>query len=54
MLLLFSCGPADETKPTDDNHTVINKPFTEGIVKMGIFSKDIDLGKIIGNMDFSR
>lgn len=54
VFFLFSCGSSDETKPTEDNHTVINKPFAEGIVEMGIFSNDVDLGKIIGKIDFSR
>ncbi|MGG5505777.1 MULTISPECIES: hypothetical protein [unclassified Myroides] len=54
VFFLFSCGSSDETIPTDDNHTVINKPFVEGIVEMGIFSKEVDLGKIIGKIDFSR
>ena len=54
VFFLLSCNSSDETKPTDDNHTVINTPFTEGIVEMGIFSNDVDLGKIIGKIDFSR
>lgn len=54
IFLFYNCNSSDEIKPTEDNHTVINKPFTEGIVEMGIFSKDVDLGKIIGKIDFSR
>lgn len=54
VFFLVSCNSSDETNPTEDNHTVINKPFTEGIVEMGIFSNDVDLGKIIGKIDFSR
>lgn len=54
VFFLFSCRSSDETKPTEDNYIVINKPFTEGVVEMGIFSKDVDLGKIIGKIDFSR
>lgn len=54
VFFLFSCNLSDESKPTEDNNTVINTPFTEGIVEMGIFSNDVDLGKIIGKIDFSR
>lgn len=54
LFFLFSCKSADENKLTDDNSQVINKPFTEGIIEMGIFSNNIDLGKIIGKIDFSN
>lgn len=54
VFFLFSCNSSDDIKPTDDNNTLISKPFTEGIVEMGIFSNDVDLGKIIGKIDFSR
>lgn len=54
VFLLFSCSSSDEIKPTNDNNIIINKPFTEGVVEMGIFSNDVDLGKIIGKIDFSR
>ena len=54
VFFLFSCNSSDESKPTKDNNTVINKPFTEGVIEMGIFSNDVDLGKIIGKIDFSR
>lgn len=54
VFFLLSCSSSDEIKPTDDTPTVISKSFTEGIVEMGIFSQDVDLGKIIGKIDFSR
>ncbi|MGB7526636.1 hypothetical protein [Sphingobacterium cellulitidis] len=38
----------------DSNSEIINTPFTEGSVEMGIFSNDIDLGKLIGKIDFSK
>jgi len=55
VFFLFSCSSSDKYKLTDDNNDeTINKPFTEGSVEMGIYSNDIDLGKIIGKIDFSR
>ncbi len=52
--ILFSCNSSDENKLPDSNSEIINTPFTEGSVEMGIFSNDIDLGKLIGKIDFSK
>lgn len=54
MFILFSCNSSDENKLPDSNSEIINTPFTEGSVEMGIFSNDIDLGKLIGKIDFSK
>ncbi|MCY4778987.1 hypothetical protein ORI89_04955 [Sphingobacterium sp. UT-1RO-CII-1] len=56
LFLLFSCSDSEVEKPIgdDDNGQIINKPFTEGSVEMGIFSNDIDLGGIINKIDFSE
>ncbi|TDS58197.1 hypothetical protein [Myroides indicus] len=54
VFFLFSCSSSDENKLPDNNHEIIDTPFTEGFVEMGIFSNDIDLGKLIGKIDFSK
>lgn len=55
VIFLYSCGSSDNKTPLDEsNPEVLNKPFKEGVVEMGIFSNDIDLGKLIGKIDFSK
>lgn len=54
VFILFGCNSSDENKLPDSNSEIINTPFTEGSVEMGIFSNDIDLGKLIGKIDFSK
>lgn len=54
VFILFSCNSSDENKLPDSDSEIINTPFTEGFVEMGIFSNDIDLGKLIGKIDFSK
>lgn len=54
VFMLFSCNTSDDSKIPDTSSESINTPFTEGSVEMGIFSNDIDLGKLIGKIDFSK
>ncbi|MGG5576944.1 hypothetical protein ACPDHL_06310 [Myroides sp. C15-4] len=54
VFMLFSCNTSDDSKIPDTSSEIINTPFTEGSVEMGIFSNDIDLGKLIGKIDFSK
>lgn len=55
VFLLLGCSSSDKNTPSDDsNPEIITKPFTEGVFEMGIFSNDIDLGKLIGKIDFSK
>lgn len=54
VFILFSCNSSDENKSTDSNSGIKNTPFTAGSIEMGIFSNDIDLGKFIGKIDFSK
>lgn len=52
--LFYNCNSSEEVKPTENSEETINKPFTEGTIEMGIFSHEIDLGKLIGKIDFSK
>ncbi|MBB1148659.1 hypothetical protein H4K35_00675 [Myroides sp. NP-2] len=52
--ILFSCNSSNEDRATDNNSEITNTPFTEGSIEMGIYSNNIDLGKLVGKIDFSR
>lgn len=52
--LFYNCNSSEEVKPTENSEETINKPFTEGTIEMGVFSHEIDLGKLIGKIDFSK
>lgn len=52
--LFYNCNSSEEVKPTENSEETINKPFKEGTIEMGIFSHEIDLGKLIGKIDFSK
>lgn len=52
-IALFVLGCAKDA-PIDTELPVVNEPFTEGVVEMGMYSHGIDLGFFIDNIDFSR
>ena len=54
IFLFYNCNSSDDIKSTENIEDIKSKPFTEGSVEMGIFSNDIDLGKLIGKIDFSK
>lgn len=54
LFILFSCTSSDENKLPDNTDGIMNTPFTEGSVEMGMFSNGLDLGKLIGKIDFSK
>lgn len=54
IFLLYNCNSSDDVKSTENIEDIKSKPFTEGSVGMGIFSNEIDLGKLIGKIDFSK
>lgn len=53
-IILNGCDSSTDDKLPDESYQIISTPFTEGIVEMGIFSNEVDLGKLIGKIDFSR
>lgn len=54
LLLFFSCSSSENSDLNQQDNTLINRPFTQGIIEMGIFSHEVNLGKIIEKIDFSR
>lgn len=53
ILLTFSNCSKDSADPEDDI-PLINDPFTEGTIEMGMYSHGLDLGYYIEHIDFSR
>lgn len=51
--IVLSCTNSDNSSD-NNNQTIITTPFSEGTIQMGIFSNDIDLGKLIDKIDFSK
>lgn len=61
ILILFisavfcSCSRSDhEDPPIENDQEIVIKPFNEGIIEMGIFSHDIELGRFIDKIDYSK
>lgn len=52
--IFTSCNTTDETKSKENSTEVKTETFTEGSVEMGMFSQGVDLGKLLGKIDFSR
>lgn len=50
LMLLVGCA---KEAPIDEEEPIINEPFLEGTIEMGMYSHDIDLGFFIENLDFS-
>lgn len=61
VFFLFSCSSSDKGKPLGDSSSssssspkLVNKPFKQGVINMGIFNNDVDLGKFIEKINFSK
>lgn len=54
-LSLTSCSKGGDGIPdTEDNGEVVTDVFAEGVIEMGMYSHDVDLGYFIDKIDFSR
>jgi len=53
-LFFVGCDSSSETGLIEEPPVTVTKPFTQGSLEMGVFSKDVDLGKFVGKVDFSR
>lgn len=53
-IVFLSTACSIDDQEIEDNDEIVNTPFTEGIVEMGMFSHGIDIGHYIDHIDFSR